>query len=704
MRIKTLAFLAVILTVVFFIPASSFAQIQPSDWPIGYVGDNSNATGSQTSLPLNLVLKNDPLISGTEPLASSGEIIYADESKGSSTLVAVNPATNTVKWRYTPENDQTSINWVMARDGIAYFTTASGLYAVQDTGAAPKLLWSHKPGGNRITYDDSAIYYMGSDQSSSTAPNQLIALDMKTGTERWNINVGNVLGRIEGPLATGGGYLYFGLNDANGGYSYTLCAVNTATGKVVWKTRLGYAYTQASEFPLYSNGKVYLDLDLSPTGKELHQVEAFNALTGASMWSYDLKEPFGITDPHRRRLCANQESIFFINQDGYLVAINKDTGAERWKTLYADIVNQLGTKTVIPSANAALATPDKVFLSDNGRIKIYDASNGLLLRDFTPGSGGYSPAAIANGMLVVTKGAGLSTLAPAATGSDTTKPTAVFDSVSPLRFSPYERARPDTQAYFCMSEDSLAKMEVLNQNEEVVRQINFGFEKGTWNYLKWDGKDDKGKMALYGKYHFRLTLTDMSGNVGTYEYKDKIVTITDIYGTVAQTANLRSGPGTNYSILATIRAGTGILIADESGNWYKTADSVTGQTGYISKNLVAARTNPNSLVPANPSTKYQCTMQKGVTLDQIAANYGVTVNDIMTENHLTSANSFTVGQVLNITVYYYYSLPVYYVVQSGDTLWSIAQKNHVTMDTIIKNNNLTNPNNLYIGQRLLISQ
>jgi LysM repeat protein len=228
--------------------------------------------------------------------------------------------------------------------------------------------------------------------------------------------------------------------------------------------------------------------------------------------------------------------------------------------------------------------------------------------------------------------------------------------------------------------------------------------KGTWNYLKWDGKDDKGNRALYGKYHFRLTLTDMSGNVGTYEYTDKIVTIGDIYGTVAQTANLRSGPGTNYSILTTMSAGKWIIITDESGNWYKTTDSTTGLTGYISKNLVATRTHPISPVPANPSTKYQFTLQKGVTLDQLASNYGVTVNDIMNENHLTSASNLTVGQVLTVTVYDYYSLPAYYVVQSGDTLWSIAQKNHVTMDSIVKLNKLTNPGSLYVGQRLQISQ
>ncbi|MFP4660613.1 MAG: SPOCS domain-containing protein [Halanaerobiales bacterium] len=45
---------------------------------------------------------------------------------------------------------------------------------------------------------------------------------------------------------------------------------------------------------------------------------------------------------------------------------------------------------------------------------------------------------------------------------------------------------------------------------------------------------------------------------------------------------------------------------------------------------------------------------------------------------------------------------VTYVVQSGDTLYLIAQKFSVTVDRIISVNNITNPGNLQVGQRLII--
>ena len=43
-----------------------------------------------------------------------------------------------------------------------------------------------------------------------------------------------------------------------------------------------------------------------------------------------------------------------------------------------------------------------------------------------------------------------------------------------------------------------------------------------------------------------------------------------------------------------------------------------------------------------------------------------------------------------------------YVVKSGDTLWSIAKDNNISVDKLKEINNLTS-NNLTIGQQLLIN-
>jgi nucleoid-associated protein YgaU len=44
----------------------------------------------------------------------------------------------------------------------------------------------------------------------------------------------------------------------------------------------------------------------------------------------------------------------------------------------------------------------------------------------------------------------------------------------------------------------------------------------------------------------------------------------------------------------------------------------------------------------------------------------------------------------------------YYVVQPGDTLYSISQKLGVSYDALLMENSITDPNMIYVGQKLLI--
>jgi LysM repeat protein len=44
----------------------------------------------------------------------------------------------------------------------------------------------------------------------------------------------------------------------------------------------------------------------------------------------------------------------------------------------------------------------------------------------------------------------------------------------------------------------------------------------------------------------------------------------------------------------------------------------------------------------------------------------------------------------------------YYVVQAGDTLFSISQKLGVSYETLLRENSITDPNMIYVGQKLLI--
>jgi len=87
----------------------------------------------------------------------------------------------------------------------------------------------------------------------------------------------------------------------------------------------------------------------------------------------------------------------------------------------------------------------------------------------------------------------------------------------------------------------------------------------------------------------------------------------------------------------------------------------------------------------------------GETLWQIANHYGVPVQSITLLNALATPDQLAIGQSLVIPSPY-----TTYTVKSGDTLWAIAQQFGVPIETIIADNHLTNPDMLTPGTKLVI--
>ena len=106
----------------------------------------------------------------------------------------------------------------------------------------------------------------------------------------------------------------------------------------------------------------------------------------------------------------------------------------------------------------------------------------------------------------------------------------------------------------------------------------------------------------------------------------------------------------------------------------------------------------------NPSSVFTYTVKQGDSLYNIAKRYETTVDQIIKLNNLSNVN-LSIGQKLLVpeTGESVVSLPSYinYVVQKGDSLYSIAKKYNTTTNTIMKDNNL-NTQVLNIGQNLKI--
>ena len=99
------------------------------------------------------------------------------------------------------------------------------------------------------------------------------------------------------------------------------------------------------------------------------------------------------------------------------------------------------------------------------------------------------------------------------------------------------------------------------------------------------------------------------------------------------------------------------------------------------------------------------TVKKGDTLWDIAINNGTTVDQLMKDNNLTSSLIFpgdkltyntTVAQVAQAKEQGYYTVVL------GDTLGKVANRFGITVDELVKLNNLSDPNLIYVGTVLKV--
>ena len=134
----------------------------------------------------------------------------------------------------------------------------------------------------------------------------------------------------------------------------------------------------------------------------------------------------------------------------------------------------------------------------------------------------------------------------------------------------------------------------------------------------------------------------------------------------------------------------------------KTLNNLTTNNLSIGQ-ILKLPTNNNDYNNENTTDEYQIyTIKKGDNLYQIARTFNTTVDEIKTLNNLTS-NTLTIGNTLKIPKSKEQTSTDYltYKVVSGDTLYSIAKKYNINVDTLKNYNNLTS-NLLSLGQILRI--
>lgn len=98
-------------------------------------------------------------------------------------------------------------------------------------------------------------------------------------------------------------------------------------------------------------------------------------------------------------------------------------------------------------------------------------------------------------------------------------------------------------------------------------------------------------------------------------------------------------------------------------------------------------------------------VKSGDTLWKISSRFGITISDIKLKNNLTS-NYLEVGDVVYVpfTKLKENIYNITHIVESGDSFWSISMKYGVTSNDIVQANNISSNQYLKIGQKLLIPQ
>ncbi len=113
--------------------------------------------------------------------------------------------------------------------------------------------------------------------------------------------------------------------------------------------------------------------------------------------------------------------------------------------------------------------------------------------------------------------------------------------------------------------------------------------------------------------------------------------------------------------------------------------------------------------PQPPPTPLHYIVQNGDTFARIAAYFSVSVSALGLVNNLSTSAQLHQGQILIIPTVYTsgenpaaLAYPIYYVVQEGDSVYSIAQFFGTTANALIEFNHISNPSLIQPGASLVI--
>jgi len=244
-------------------------------------------------------------------------------------------------------------DWVMYRENLE----RTGSYNTSGQLPVGKLNWKAQLyQGQRVL--SSPIVSQG--MIFVNGPDVLYAVDANSGKNKWMFDQEKYAGRAP---AIANGIVYAGK------YGNTFFAVDTKNGQEKWKFEMG---DMIASSPLISNDIVYIgDLD--------GYLYAFHSGTGQEKWKFKTKKlehplnsptaaidyeiPGGIAS----EVAISNGIVYMSSLDGYLYALEADTGNEKWESNFGTILSSpsVSNGTIYLGSNDG-----NVFAVDeNGKLK-----------------------------------------------------------------------------------------------------------------------------------------------------------------------------------------------------------------------------------------------------------------------------------------------------------------------------------------------
>ena len=218
-----------------------------------------------------------------------------------------------IKWKYNTETDYLSSPIIS--QGVVYVTGAGGyLFAINSgTGEKNWIFQGEKWGGSSPSLSKSTAYFGSMD-------NSVYAVDINNGQERWRFTTGDYV--FSSP-AVSNGCIYFGSYD---GYFY---ALNANTGQEKWRFKTQGAETQtkpAGDYDIIGavRSSAAIFKNIVYFGSYDGYLYALDANTGQEKWNFKTDDVIFNSTP-----AVANGVIYFGNEGGNLYAVDNN-GREKW--------------------------------------------------------------------------------------------------------------------------------------------------------------------------------------------------------------------------------------------------------------------------------------------------------------------------------------------------------------------------------------